>query len=423
MHVNAHLDIDLVAVEQTDQVTVMLELSRPRRPPAPSGRPRACRSSSTAAGRCRSAAAWPPHARRSRRSSTAWTPATRSGWSSSTTRWTSSCLPAALTDKPAVKTAIAAVHPRGGTNLSAGLLRGIQEARRAAGPGGATLLLVSDGMANQGVTEPERLEAVACNAHRGGVSVSTVGIGLGYDEQRPGRRRPRRAGRPRLRRGGRRRGRRGRRRGRGPARQDRPGRLAAHPPDRRTSQSVHLYNDLPAQAVDGGVMVELGDLWAGEERKLLLGLGVPAIAALGLAQIATLELRYVTLPELSEQTVTLPISVNVVPGDQAAGRIADPRVRTELLFQQAQDAKRRAADAIARGDHREAMAVLGEAGDRLAGRRRRRAAGRARPGLRARHRLRPPGRQDGPHAAGPRGPQARAGDVRVSGRARAERRA
>jgi Ca-activated chloride channel homolog len=56
-----------------------------------------------------------------------------------------------------------------------------------------------------------------------------------------------------------------------------------------------------------------------------------------------------------------------LPGDQAAGRIPDPKVRTELLFQQAQDAKRRAADHLARGETHQAMCVLDAAGDSLAG--------------------------------------------------------
>jgi Ca-activated chloride channel family protein len=46
---------------------------------------------------------------------------------------------------------------------------------------------------------------------------------------------------------------------------------------------------------------------------------VPAMAALGVAQVATLELRYVELPALREQLVTIPVSVNVVPGDEASG--------------------------------------------------------------------------------------------------------
>jgi Ca-activated chloride channel family protein len=72
---------------------------------------------------------------------------------------------------------------------------------------------------------------------------------------------------------------------------------------------------------------------------------------LGLAQIAELEVRYVALPDMAEQTITLPVHVNVVPGDQAAGRISDPKVRTELVYQQVQKAKRRAADALRDGNH------------------------------------------------------------------------
>jgi hypothetical protein len=71
--------------------------------------------------------------------------------------------------------------------------------------------------------------------------------------------------------------------------------------------------------------------------------------------------------DLSEETVSLQICVNVVPGDEAAGRVPDPKVRTELLFQQAQEAKRQAADAIARGDHDDALQTLAAAGESLAG--------------------------------------------------------
>ena len=126
-----------------------------------------------------------------------------------------------------------------------------------------------------------------------------------------------------------------------------------------------VWNDLPGHPIDGGIMVELGDLWAGEQRKLVLTFAVPAKAALGLAKVAELEVRYVALPDMAEQTVTLPVHVNVVPGDQAAGRIADPKVRTELVYQQVQDAKRKAADALRDGDHNLAQSAYRAAGVQL----------------------------------------------------------
>ena len=365
MHIDAHLDLDLVAVQQTDQVTLMLELLAPEESSG-TERPPACvqvvldRSGSMHGERIEAA---------------------RLALGALVDRLDPRdafglvvfddevhvVVPAGpLTDKPAVKAAIAAIQPGTTTNLSGGLLRGVQEARRAAGPAGATLLLVSDGLANEGVVDPVHLEAIAARAQRGGVTVSTIGLGLGYSEEVLAA----------VARGG---------QGNhvfaeeadaaGPAvagevagllsRTVQAASLLVRPTD--DVGTVTIFNDLPAQAVEGGVMVELGDLWAGESRTLLVGLGVPAIAELGLAQIASLELRYVTLPALVEETVTMPISVNVVPGDEAAGRIPNPNVRNEVLFLQAQEAKRRAADAIARGDDRAAYDLLTRAGGSLEG--------------------------------------------------------
>ncbi len=133
-----------------------------------------------------------------------------------------------------------------------------------------------------------------------------------------------------------------------------------------TVQVLRLYNDLPAHQIgDGSVKIELGDLYADEQRKLLLKLKVPAMAALGLARVATLALEYVELPGLVEHAVTLPITVNVVPGDEAAGRVPDPSVHSEVLFQEAQDDKRRASEAFERGDRDTAKQALLDARAKL----------------------------------------------------------
>ena len=113
-------------------------------------------------------------------------------------------------------------------------------------------------------------------------------------------------------------------------------------------------------------MIELGDLYAQEARKLLLKFKVPAIASLGLARIATLELTYIELPGLIEHTAALPISVNVVPGDEAAGRISHPTVHSEVLFQEAQDTKRQASEAFESGDLDRGKNLLGQTKARLA---------------------------------------------------------
>ena len=90
------------------------------------------------------------------------------------------------------------------------------------------------------------------------------------------------------------------------------------------------------------------------------------MAALGLAEVCSLELQWVEAATLDTHTVTVPVNVNVVPGDQAAGRVADPTVRTELAFQSAQRAKREAAEALRRGDAGMARRLYDEAGSALA---------------------------------------------------------
>lgn len=81
--------------------------------------------------------------------------------------------------------------------------------------------------------------------------------------------------------------------------------------------------------------------------------------------MSELELQWVDIATLDSHTVTIPVHVNVVPGDQAAGRIPNATVRTELAFQSAQRAKRQAADALRRGDVDAASRAYDDAGQTL----------------------------------------------------------
>lgn len=270
-----------------------------------------------------------------------------------------------LTGKDAVRGTIGALRAGGGTDLSSGLLRGIQEARRAGGGRGATLLLVSDGHANHGVTDHDLLRQVAADAYGHGVSVATLGYGLGYDEALLGA----------VSEGG-----------TGSA-------LFAEDPDTaggliaqeaeyllaKSAQAVSLripagehvravdvVGEMPSHRLpDGSVMVELGDFHSGEERRLLLRLEVPGVASLGTVTLTTLEATYVDPETLTTYTAALPVSVNVVPGDEASGRVPRPEVRTEEALQRAQTAKKRASEALRRGDRDEAARLLDEAGQGL----------------------------------------------------------
>ncbi len=360
MHINAHLDVDLVAVEATDTVTVMLDLKAPAAVEDPAAvRPEHTaiivldRSGSMSGGRLAAA----------KRAITDLVARLDDRDNFGLVTFDSHVdvvVPAGkLADlgRESVARAVAGIETRGMTDLSGGYLRGLQEARRVCGPAGATIVLLSDGHANSGVTDPAQLRKVAANAGAQAITTSTIGIGEGYDEDllaevATG--------------------------GNGNHSFAREGDAAAAAqigevegllaktvqaasllvaPTSDVAQ-VGILNDLPSHAVSGGIMVELGDFYGGEERRLLIELTVPAMAALGLAKVADLTLTYVELPALEQHTVTLPVSVNVVPADVAAGRVPSADVQRERLMLEAQKAKKASEEALAVGDVDAAQASL-----------------------------------------------------------------
>src|SRR3954451_16937333 len=88
----------------------------------------------------------------------------------------------AIGDGAQARDALSTVHPARLTNLSSGLLRVFQEAPRVANGDVSKLVLLSDDHANQGATAHNDLERFTSGARGAGVTTSTIGIGLGYDE-------------------------------------------------------------------------------------------------------------------------------------------------------------------------------------------------------------------------------------------------
>lgn len=257
-------------------------------------------------------------------------------------------------DKAAIKRAIARLDARASTDLSGGYLRGLQEARRVAGPAGATVLLISDGHANAGLTDPVRLGQLAAAERAPGVTTSTLGFGLGYDETIMSA----------IARGG-----------LGnelfAENADTAVKLIAGEVDGLLAQAaqaaslhirmapsvgaVQIVNDLPVTTTADGVLIELGSFYADEIRKLVLVFDLPRFSTLGTLGVAALEFTWVELPEVVEHRAVVPIEVRVVSGVEAAAHRPDAVVRTELAYLQAQQAKRRFASDLTAGDVAGAM--------------------------------------------------------------------
>ncbi len=266
-------------------------------------------------------------------------------------------------DRGDLERAIALVDCGGSTDLSAGYLLGLREAERALANGlakTATVLVVSDGHVNAGIADPDKLAGVAAGAYdRTRITTSTLGYGTGYDEKLL----------EALTRGG-------------------QGTHAFAPdpdiaaqafsevvtdlldksvigaqmrikPQLGLVNTVHVQGAMPNYADGDAVVVTLGDMYAGETRKVLFRLGVPAVPSLGLATVADVVFEYTSMPDLLAHTVTIPISVNVVPGDQAAGRIPNPIVEVEELLIVISDAKLAATNDLRSGDVTGARTKLG----------------------------------------------------------------
>jgi Ca-activated chloride channel family protein len=75
------------------------------------------------------------------------------------------------------------IEARGSTNLAEGWLRGCEQVAAHLGPDGIDrCLLLTDGLANVGITDPDTLTGHAAALRARGVSTTTFGVGTSFDE-------------------------------------------------------------------------------------------------------------------------------------------------------------------------------------------------------------------------------------------------
>lgn len=350
MHISTHIDIDLVAIDQADHVTCLLELTAPDNPTTAQ---RPGRTIMIVLDRSGSMNGEPITAAKDAiaRLIRQLAPHDCFGLVVFSSQAEIVVPPMLMSDHTmdSVQRAIAGIRSTGNTDLSAGYLLGLREIKRslaATHHTGATLLLVSDGHANSGIREPDRLKDVAATALSEGIVTSTLGLGLGYDEvlldsmTRGGNGNHRFA----------------------PDVDTAVSEIQQTVSDlldvsvvaatvRITPQGnaidgIRLRQDLPVWREPGALVINIGDLYAGEQRKLLITFDVPAVANLGTATIADITIDFTTVADLADHHVQLPVSVNVVPGDQVRNRVPNPVVQVEQLLADSDDAKKAATQAL-----------------------------------------------------------------------------
>lgn len=82
-----------------------------------------------------------------------------------------------------MQTGVWSINAGGGTNLGGGLQLGLDVLRRAKPVGNQSrLILISDGLANQGITDHNALGRIAARSSAHEIAVSTVGVGNDFNE-------------------------------------------------------------------------------------------------------------------------------------------------------------------------------------------------------------------------------------------------
>jgi Ca-activated chloride channel family protein len=88
-----------------------------------------------------------------------------------------------VSDRHVIYSAIDRLHADGTTALFAGVSKGAHEVRKFLSEDRVNrVILLSDGLANVGPSSPQALAALGASLIKEGISVTTIGLGLGYNE-------------------------------------------------------------------------------------------------------------------------------------------------------------------------------------------------------------------------------------------------
>jgi Ca-activated chloride channel homolog len=263
-------------------------------------------------------------------------------------------------------TAIAGIEPGGMTNLSGGWLKGLEELNRADGDATRRVLLLTDGLANEGITDPDQLRQIAAGT-KGRAATTTIGFGEGFDEDLLGAIAARSDGNTYF----------------VESPEDAPGvfteefdglaslvaqnvSVEIRPTD--AVEILGVLNDYPVTEVPGGLQIAIGDAYGDEIRRLVFALHIPQVAALGPAKVADVIVRYVAVgDEIAAHELTVPVTVNLVSADEAAAADLDGEVTEEVWLLKAAQARREAIAAADAGDHLASMRIMRSASTDLRG--------------------------------------------------------
>jgi Ca-activated chloride channel family protein len=220
-----------------------------------------------------------------------------------------------VTDKRKLIRIIEGISPGGMTFLSGGLEAGVAQLQSARREGPCRVILLSDGLANRGVTDPELVAGIGAKARNSGIGVSTIGLGLDFNEDLMQYLAQRGGGQyyyiedseylPAV------------------FKQElalvvdsftRDLRASFTPSARVSNVKIYGYS---SKSRDKTTDIEMGDISSGENRQIMMQLTVTPDRKSGSQELGILELNYVGQDDGAARKVTLPAQLAVMTDESA----------------------------------------------------------------------------------------------------------
>ncbi|MBC8100797.1 MAG: VWA domain-containing protein [Armatimonadetes bacterium] len=270
--------------------------------------------------------------------------------------------------KDVINQHIKGIKPGGTTNLSGGWLQGCGlVAQNLNADQLNRVILMTDGLANRGVTQSDKLIALAQQKRAEGISTTTMGLGSDFNEDLLMNMANAGGGAfyfiesPEV----------------TPVifQEELQGLLSVVGQNLVISvdqtefiAEVKQLNAYPTERIGRRVAFRLGDVFGDEVKALLIELSIPALKEIGQRQIATLRFEYDELGDTGSQHQVweMPVMVNVAPSGAMTAPEGNREVRRSVLLLQAAQARRQAVEAADKGKYGDAAKALRDAVDRIA---------------------------------------------------------
>lgn len=273
--------------------------------------------------------------------------------------------PRPVTEKDQIGRAIDALKAGGTTNLSGGWLQGCNlVSENMAERQVNRVLLLTDGLANQGITDSSRLATMARQKRDDGITTTTMGVGLDFNEDLLSQMSTQGGGAFYF--------------------IDNPDQaphifaeelrdllsvvgqnLVITLKPSHHIQGVNQLNTYPEQRFENRISYRLGDLYNDEVKTLVLQVAIPAVKTLGEVEIAQLHFEYdeITNDVTTHQAIDFAVVINVVPN--AKGRAPNTEVVRSALLLQAARAREEAIHQADHGNFMQATDALNKAADAI----------------------------------------------------------